>query len=52
VDWSVRIVEQLERVFDSYRMVFRELTGKISGSHHDVFAKKEIFKNNTKTLFG
>jgi hypothetical protein len=44
VDWSVRIFGQLELVFDSYRMVFRGLTGKISSSRHDVFAKKINFK--------
>lgn len=53
VHWNVKMVRQLQHVLDSYRMMFRELTGKISSSHYDASAKKRKYqKNNTKTLFG
>jgi hypothetical protein len=40
-DRSMKIVQQLEQVFDWYHKMFIELKGKISNSHHNVSAKKK-----------
>jgi hypothetical protein len=40
MDRSIKIVQQLERVFEPYRMSFKKLKEKVSISHHNVAAKK------------
>ena len=52
MDRSIRNVQLLEQVFESYRMMLKELKDKISSSHHKAFAKKRKTPQNIKTLFG
>jgi hypothetical protein len=52
MDRSIRNDQLVEQVFESYRIIFKELKDKISSSHHKAFAKKRKTPENRKTLLG
>jgi hypothetical protein len=50
VDRNIKIVRELEQVFDPNRMMFRELEGK-GGGGNNVYAKKRKFAKNYYNIF-
>ena len=38
---SVNVFRKLEQVFETYRVMFREMKGKRSSPHHNVYVKKK-----------